>query len=105
MHIYGNFRNFARNRRNDQTFLISPETIMKNSLVMIGKGRINGQLIRDEILNIFHKFSISERIDSFYEQWHQKLHNNTTPDDIVICQALINFLRTNNIEEYRNTLK
>ncbi len=99
------FADFARNRRNDQTFLISPETIMKNSLVMIGKGRINGQLIRDEILNIFHKFSISERIDSFYEQWHQKLHNNTTPDDIVICQALINFLRTNNIEEYRNTLK
>ena len=99
------FSEFAKNPRNDSTFVISPMYYMKNSLVTIGKGRVNGQLIRDEILNIFHKFNISERIDSFYEQWHQKLHNNTTPDDIVICQALVNFLRTNNIEEYRNTLK
>lgn len=29
------------------------------------------------------------------EEWHQKLHNNTTPDDVVICQALINYLRSN----------
>nr|GMD79483.1 alpha-glucan water dikinase, chloroplastic isoform X1 [Ipomoea batatas] len=21
------------------------------------------------------------------EEWHQKLHNNTSPDDIVICQV------------------
>lgn len=21
------------------------------------------------------------------EQWHQKLHNNTSPDDVVICQV------------------
>ena len=89
----------------DDKFVISSCVFFRESLVMCGKGRSNGQLIRDEILNIFHKFKISEKIDSFYEQWHQKLHNNTTPDDIVICQALINFLRTNNIEEYRNTLK
>ena len=25
------------------------------------------------------------------EQWHQKLHNNTTPEDITICEAVINF--------------
>ena len=29
------------------------------------------------------------------EEWHQKLHNNTTPDDVIICQALINYLRSN----------
>ena len=21
------------------------------------------------------------------EQWHQKLHNNTSPDDVVICEV------------------
>lgn len=21
------------------------------------------------------------------EEWHQKLHNNTSPDDVVICQV------------------
>ena len=92
-------------KRIDDKFLIPPCVLLRESLVMCGKGRSNGQLIRDEILNIFHKFKISEQIDSFYEQWHQKLHNNTTPDDIVICQALVIFLRTNNIEEYRDTLK
>lgn len=29
------------------------------------------------------------------EAWHQKLHNNTTPDDIPICQAYLAFLETN----------
>lgn len=22
------------------------------------------------------------------EEWHQKLHNNTSPDDVIICQVL-----------------
>ena len=26
------------------------------------------------------------------EQWHQKLHNNTSPDDVVICQALLAYI-------------
>lgn len=26
------------------------------------------------------------------EQWHQKLHNNTTPDDVPICEAYLLFL-------------
>ena len=26
------------------------------------------------------------------EEWHQKLHNNTSPDDVVICQALIDYI-------------
>jgi alpha-glucan,water dikinase len=88
----------------NKKFFLSSKMIIKDSCVLIGKGRENGQRIRDEILNIFHKFHISEKIDSFYEQWHQKLHNNTTPDDIIICQALVNFLRTNNMNEFWNTL-
>lgn len=29
------------------------------------------------------------------EEWHQKLHNNTTPDDVPICEAYIAFLESN----------
>ena len=28
------------------------------------------------------------------EQWHQKLHNNTTPADIGICRAIIAYLKS-----------
>ena len=94
----------SKNSKKNKKFFLEPKIIIKDSCVLVGKGRENGQRIRDEILNIFHKFHISEKIDSFYEQWHQKLHNNTTPDDIIICQALVNFLRTNNMQEFWNTL-
>ena len=30
--------------------------------------------------------------DKFLEQWHQKLHTNTTPEDITICEAYLHFL-------------
>ncbi len=26
------------------------------------------------------------------EQWHQKLHNNTSPDDVAICEALLAYI-------------
>ena len=29
------------------------------------------------------------------QDWHQKLHNNTTPDDVIICEAYIKFLEGN----------
>ena len=29
------------------------------------------------------------------QEWHQKLHNNTTPDDVPICEAYIAFLQSN----------
>ena len=29
------------------------------------------------------------------QDWHQKLHNNTTPDDVAICEAYIKFLQGN----------
>jgi len=28
------------------------------------------------------------------EEWHQKLHNNTTSDDVVICEAFLAFLHS-----------
>ena len=40
------------------------------------------------------------------EQWHQKLHNNTTPDDVPICQALINYIDSGlDVGQYWATLK
>jgi len=32
--------------------------------------------------------------DHFLEQWHQKLHTNTTPADITICESYIDFLHS-----------
>lgn len=32
--------------------------------------------------------------DHFLEQWHQKLHTNTTPEDITICEAYLTFLHS-----------
>lgn len=26
------------------------------------------------------------------EEWHQKLHNNTSPDDVAICEALVAYI-------------
>jgi alpha-glucan, water dikinase len=63
-------------------------------LTTVGRGG-EGQRIRDEILNIMHRHHIKEVSGHFLEEWHQKLHNNTTPDDVVICQAYIEFLNTN----------
>ena len=83
----------------------SRASLIKQILSQLGKGTGNGQQIRDEILHIMHRNGIKETPDHFYEQWHQKLHNNTTPDDIVICEALIAFLKSGNIEDYRKTLK
>lgn len=75
------------------------------TLSTLGRGGNKGQEIRDEILHIMHRNKIPETAGHFYEQWHQKLHNNTTPDDVGICRALIAFLRSNgNMGEYWKVL-
>jgi alpha-glucan,water dikinase len=64
------------------------------TLTTLGRGG-DGQRVRDEILHIMHRNHLREVAGNFIEEWHQKLHNNTTPDDIVICQAYLAFLRAN----------
>jgi len=59
----------------------------------LGRGG-DGQRIRDEILHIMHRHHIKEVGGTWMEQWHQKLHNNTTPDDVVICEAYLAFLQS-----------
>lgn len=61
-------------------------------LSTVGRGG-DGQRIRDEILNIMHRNHIPEKKGLWMEEWHQKLHNNTTPDDVPICEAYLAFLR------------
>ncbi|XP_024988884.1 alpha-glucan water dikinase 1, chloroplastic-like [Cynara cardunculus var. scolymus] len=66
-----------------------------------GEGDV-GQRIRDEILVIQKNNKCK---GGMMEEWHQKLHNNTSPDDVVICQALINYIKSDlDISEYWNTL-
>ena len=36
----------------------------------------------------------------FLESWHQKLHTNTTPEDITICEAYLAFLASNDMGEF-----
>lgn len=56
--------------------------------------RVPAQAVRDEILNIMHRNNIGEKRGTWMEDWHQKLHNNTTPDDVAICEAFIAFLKS-----------
>ncbi|PRW33076.1 alpha-glucan water chloroplastic [Chlorella sorokiniana] len=73
-------------------------------LTTVGRGG-NAQAVRDEILNIMHRNKIKEVKGTWMEEWHQKLHNNTTPDDIHICEAYLAFLRSNgNNSEYWRVL-
>ncbi|MBI5388215.1 MAG: hypothetical protein HZA90_26420 [Verrucomicrobia bacterium] len=65
--------------------------LIRLMLACLGRGG-EGQRIRDEILQIMHRHHIKEVGGTWMEQWHQKLHNNTTPDDIVICEAYLAFL-------------
>ncbi|XP_062110381.1 alpha-glucan water dikinase, chloroplastic isoform X2 [Humulus lupulus] len=67
-----------------------------------GEGDV-GQRIRDEILVIQRN---NECKGGMMEEWHQKLHNNTSPDDVVICQALIDYIEHDfDMSVYWKTLK
>ena len=105
MLVTNKYANSISKEKQYKNLFHSQSSLIKYTLSLLGKGTGNGQAIRDEILVIMHKHHIPENNAHFYEQWHQKLHNNTTPDDIVICEALLAFLYSGNIEDYRNTLK
>ncbi|KAI8474403.1 MAG: hypothetical protein J3K34DRAFT_493679 [Monoraphidium minutum] len=53
-----------------------------------GEGSL-GQRIRDEIMAIQQRSGCK---GGMMEQWHQKLHNNSSPDDVVICRALLAYI-------------
>ena len=84
----------------------APERRELVRLIMTTLGRgSDAQRVRDEVLNIMHRHHIKEVSGHFMEEWHQKLHNNTTPDDIVICEAYLEFMRSNgNLERFYKRL-
>ena len=93
-------------RKLTEVFLSRPEfrEFVRLMLGSIGRGG-DGQSIRDEILHIMHRHHIKEVTGHFMEEWHQKLHNNTTPDDVVICRAYLEFLRSDgNLDRFYQTL-
>ena len=76
----------------------------RQCLTTVGRGG-DGQKIRDEILNIMHRNKIKEEKGTWMEEWHQKLHNNTTPDDVGICEAYLAFLESGgDVDTYWRTL-
>jgi len=77
-----------------ETYVSEPagRDLVRLMFTSVGRGG-EGQRIRDEILEIMHRHKVKEVTGHFLEEWHQKLHNNTTPDDIVICDAYLAFLR------------
>lgn len=81
-----------------QRFKTVPETRWLSRLVMscVGRGGSGdlGQRIRDDILVIL-RHNRDWKHGSMMEQWHQKLHNNTSPDDVIICDALITYWKGN----------
>ncbi len=79
--------------------------LLRLMLASVGPGG-EGQRIRDEILNIMHRHHVKEVSGHFLEEWHQKLHNNTTPDDIVLCEAYLEFLYSNgNLDRFYEKLQ
>ena len=84
--------------------LTQQRDLIRQMIGCLGRGG-EGQRIRDEILQIMHRHHIKEVGGTWMEQWHQKLHNNTTPDDIVICEAYLAFLNGNgDLNRYHATL-
>ena len=105
--LTGKYGDALKNEKEYRNLIDSKSSIIKNVLALLGKGTGNGQQIRDEILKVMSRNKIPKTHNgNFYEQWHQKLHNNSTPEDITICEAVINFLKSKgDMRVYWKTLK
>ncbi|XP_019438469.1 PREDICTED: alpha-glucan water dikinase 2 isoform X2 [Lupinus angustifolius] len=82
----------------------SDREIVRLIMMCVGRGGQGdvGQRIRDEILMIQRN---NDCKTAMMEEWHQKLHNNSSPDDVIICEALLNYVRCSfSIDAYWKTL-
>eukprot|EP00897_Mesotaenium_endlicherianum_P008242 jgi/Mesen1/7446/ME000389S06789 len=73
------------------------------------RGGGDSEQIRMGILHIMREHGIREGHrpgieEKFLEQWHQKLHTNTSPEDIAICEAYLDYLHTANMDSFYHTL-
>lgn len=79
------------------------------TLAGLPRGGGNGDDIRMGILHIMRDGGIKEghrpgHDEPFLEQWHQKLHQNTTPEDVTICEAYLAYLHSGNHDDYWRVL-
>ncbi|RDY04427.1 Alpha-glucan water dikinase 2, partial [Mucuna pruriens] len=82
----------------------SNREIVRLIMMCVGPGGQGdaGQRIRDEILLIQRN---NDCKTGMMEEWHQKLHNNSSPDDVIICEALLSYARCGfRIDVYWKTL-
>ncbi|GIM14936.1 hypothetical protein Vretimale_17803 [Volvox reticuliferus] len=83
--------------------------LARGALAGLPRGGGNGDDIRMGILHIMRGNGIREghrpgHDEPFLEQWHQKLHTNTSPDDVTICEAYLAFLHSGNHDDYWRVL-
>ncbi|GLC52406.1 Phosphoglucan, water dikinase, chloroplastic [Pleodorina starrii] len=83
--------------------------LARGALAGLPRGGGNGDDIRMGILHIMRGHGIREghrpgHDEPFLEQWHQKLHTNTSPDDVTICEAYLAFLHSGNHDDYWRVL-
>ena len=67
-------------------------SLARAALACLPRGGGDGDAIRMGILNVMREHGIKEGHrpgleEPFLEQWHQKLHTATTPEDVTICEA------------------
>lgn len=68
--------------------------LARMTLGLLPRGGGDSEQIRMGILNIMRTHGIKEGHrpgieENFLEEWHQKLHTNTSPEDIAICEAYL----------------
>lgn len=73
--------------------------LARMAMAFLSRGGGMSEQIRLQILDMMRRHGIREGHrpgieDRFLEQWHQKLHQSSTPEDITICEAYLGFLRT-----------
>jgi alpha-glucan,water dikinase len=83
--------------------------LIRNVVNFIPRGGGNGDEIRLFILDVMRRHGIREGHrpgidDPFLEQWHQKLHSCSTPEDITICEAYVLFQETNSHDQFYDAL-
>ncbi|KAG2496808.1 hypothetical protein HYH03_005215 [Edaphochlamys debaryana] len=83
--------------------------LARGAVAGLPRGGGNGDEIRMGILHIMRGNGIKEghrpgHDEPFLEQWHQKLHTATSPDDVTICEAYLAFLHSGNHDDYWRVL-
>jgi len=73
--------------------------LARMAMAFLSRGGGMSEQIRLQILDMMRRHGIKEGHrpgieDRFLEQWHQKLHQSSTPEDVAICEAYLHFLHT-----------